>query len=103
MTSPATLSARELAAAIARRDLTVESVVREYLGRIEAREAQVRAWQFFDPELALAQARKLDAQGPQGPLAGVPVGVKDLMDTADMPTTYGSPIYAGHRPAIDAA
>jgi Asp-tRNA(Asn)/Glu-tRNA(Gln) amidotransferase A subunit family amidase len=103
MKAPATLSVRELVAAIARRDLTVESVVRDYLERIEAREPLVRAWQFLDPELTLAQARRLDAQGPQGPLFGVPLGVKDLMDTADMPTTYGSPIYARHRPAVDAA
>jgi Asp-tRNA(Asn)/Glu-tRNA(Gln) amidotransferase A subunit family amidase len=103
MKAPATLSVRELAAAIARRDLTVESVVRDCLERIEARETLVRAWQFLDPELPLAQARRLDAQGPQGPLFGVPLGVKDLMDTADMPTTYGSPIYARHRPAVDAA
>jgi Asp-tRNA(Asn)/Glu-tRNA(Gln) amidotransferase A subunit family amidase len=103
MKRPATLSARELAAAIARRELTVESVVRDCLERIEAREEHVRAWQFLDPELPLAYARRLDAQGPHGLLFGVPLGVKDLMDTADMPTTYGSPIYAGHRPAVDAA
>jgi amidase len=94
---------RELAAAIARRDVTVEAVVRACIERIEAREAAVQAWQFFDADLALAQARRLDRQPVAGPLHGIPVGVKDLMDTADMPTTYGSPIYSGYRPLTDAA
>lgn len=92
----------ELAAAIARRDITVEAVVRQFIDRIEAREAAVRAWQFFDAGLAIAQARQLDRQPVAGPLYGIPVGVKDLMDTVDMPTTYGSPIYAAHRPVADA-
>jgi len=97
------LSVRQLAAAVARGELTAEAVVRHYVEQTEAREPQVRAWQHFDADQALAQARALDAAGARGPLAGLPVGVKDLMDTADMPTTYGSPIYAGHRPALDAA
>lgn len=99
----ANLSARELAAALARRELSVEAVARAYLERIEAAEPQVRAWQHLDPQQVLASARELDRLALQGPLLGVPVGVKDLMDTADMPTTYGSPIYAGHRPRVDAA
>ncbi|HTN66463.1 MAG TPA: amidase, partial [Burkholderiaceae bacterium] len=98
-----TLSVRELAARIASRTLTAEAVVRACIERIHSREPQIQAWQFFDPELALRAARLRDAQPSTGPLHGVPVGVKDLMDTADMPTTYGSPIYAGYRPQIDAA
>ena len=97
------LSLRELAARIARREVAVEAAVRASIERIEEREATVRAWQYFDPELALAQARRLDHQAAGGALYGLPIGVKDLMDTADMPTTYGSPIYAGHRPRFDAA
>lgn len=93
----------ELAASIARRDVSVETVVRACMARIEAREAAVRAWQFFDADLALVQARQLDRQPVAGPLYGIPIGVKDLMDTADMPTTYGSPIYHEHRPLADAA
>lgn len=96
-------SLQELAAGIARREVSVESVVRHYIDQIDAREAAVRAWQFFDPDLALAQARQLDRQPVGGPLYGIPVGVKDLMDTNDMPTGYGSPIYSGHRPLADAA
>ena len=97
------LALHELAASIARREVSVETVVRLYIDRIEAREAAVRAWQFFNADLALEQARQLDRQPVAGPLYGIPVGVKDLMDTVDMPTTYGSPIYSAHRPLADAA
>jgi Asp-tRNA(Asn)/Glu-tRNA(Gln) amidotransferase A subunit family amidase len=71
--------------------------------RIEARDADVRAWVDWDPEPALAEARRRDAEPAGGPLHGVPVGVKDIIDTADRPTQHGSPIRAGHRPAADAA
>ncbi len=97
------LSVRELATAVASRDITAEAVVRAYVERIQAQEVQVRAWQHFDAEQALQQARELDRAGAAGPLQGVPIGAKDLMDSADMPTTYGSPIYADHRPVVDAA
>jgi Asp-tRNA(Asn)/Glu-tRNA(Gln) amidotransferase A subunit family amidase len=77
------------------------------LAAIEARDAELHAWQAVDPEFARRQARALDAEakrGPhRGPLHGIPVGVKDIFDTADLPTEYGSPIYRGHRPAADAA
>lgn len=98
-----TLSARHIAQAVQRREITVEAVTRSHLERIAELDPELHAWQFLDSELALAQARELDRQGPDGPLAGVPVGVKDLLDTADQPTTYGSPIYARHRPVMDAA
>ena len=100
-----TLSARELAARVSRRELTAEAVTRAYIEQIQACEPSVRAWQFFDAEMALQSARALDhhSHGSTALLRGVPVGVKDLMDTADMPTAYGSPIYAGQRPAVDAA
>jgi len=73
------------------------------LERIAAREEAVLAWAFLDPELARGQARALDAGAVRGPLHGLPVGVKDILDTADMPSEYGTPIYAGHRPPWDAA
>src|SRR3954471_482094 len=79
-----------------------EERVRECLERIEAREAELRAWAWLDPDAALAQARARDAEAPRGPLHGLPVGVKDVIDTADMPTAYGSPIYEGQRPQRDA-
>ena len=97
------LSARAIVAAVARRELTAEAVTRAYVERIAAVDAGVRAWQFFDPALAIEQACALDRVGPIGALHGLPIGVKDLMDTADMPTAYGSPIYEGHRPLADAA
>ena len=100
-----TLSARELAARVSRRELTAEAVTRAYIEQILACEPSVKAWQFFDADIALQSARALDRHGhsSNAPLRGVPVGVKDLMDTADMPTAYCSPIYAGQRPAFDAA
>ena len=76
--------------------------MRECLERIEEREGELRAWAHLDPEQAIAQARARDEEEPRGPLHGLPVGVKDVIDTADMPTSYGSPIYAGRRPARDA-
>ena len=79
-----------------------EDGIRPCLERVEEREAEVRAWEFLDPELALAEARRRDAEQPRSPLHGMAVGVKDIIATADMPTGYGSPIYAGHRPASDA-
>lgn len=100
---PCELTAIEAAQRIARRQLTSEALVRSCLERIGAREAQVQAWSFLDAELALAQARACDRQAPRGPLHGVPVGIKDVLDTADMPSEYGSPIFRGHRPKTDAA
>ena len=100
-----TLSARDLAARVSRRELTAEAVTRAYIEQIQFCELSVKAWQFFDADMALQSARALDrhSHSSNALLRGVPVGVKDLMDTVDMPTAYGSPIYAGHRPKFDAA
>ena len=97
------LTATEIAAAVAAGRTTCEAVARACLERIEAREPQVLAWQYLNPEQVIAQARALDKSGARGPLAGVPFGIKDIIDTCDMPTEMGSPIYAGHRPRGDAA
>lgn len=98
------LSFAEAAAAIERGDITSEQLVRDCLDRIEARDDDVQAWAFIDPELALAQARACDAADERkGPLHGVPFGVKDIIATHDMPTGMGSPIYEGNRPGYDAA
>ena len=96
------LSAVEAADGIRSGAFSSEELVQACLDRIEEREPAIRAWKFLDPELALAQARLCDASESKGPLHGVPVGIKDQFDTADMPTGYGSPIYEGHRPASDA-
>ena len=95
----ATQAAREIAAG----RLTSEALVRACLSRITEREAHVQAWAFLDPERAIAQARACDRGPRRGPLHGVPIGVKDVIDTADMPTAYNSPIYANHQPRADAA
>ena len=97
------LSATEIVSAIAQGRTNCESVARACLERIEARESQVQAWQYLDPGQVIALARALDRGSTQGPLFGVPFGVKDIIDTCDMPTEYGTPIYAGHRPGYDAA
>jgi amidase len=97
------LNVREAARRIAERRLSAEALTAAYLDHIEAREAVVGAWQYLDREAALAVARQRDAESPRGPLHGIPIAVKDLIDTADMPTAYGSPIYRDHRPAADAS
>jgi Asp-tRNA(Asn)/Glu-tRNA(Gln) amidotransferase A subunit family amidase len=96
------LSAARAAGLIAAGELTSEALTAACLRRIEQREPRVRAWAHLDPHAALAQARERDGQPPRGPLHGVPVGVKDIIDTADLPTECGTPIHAGRRPARDA-
>src|SRR5262245_52475252 len=96
-------TALDIARAVHAGRITCEAVARACLERIAEREPKVLAWEYLDPELVIAQARALDRSGARGPLAGVPFGVKDIIDTFDMPTGYGSPIYAGHRPRRDAA
>ena len=93
--------------AVARGETSAEAVMQDTLARIAELEPALRAWKFLDPDGALANARALDARlatgADIGPLGGVPLAVKDIFDTADMPTGYGSAVYEGHRPAADAA
>jgi Asp-tRNA(Asn)/Glu-tRNA(Gln) amidotransferase A subunit family amidase len=96
------LTAAEAARWMREGRLTSEELVEACLDRIEAREAEVGAWEFLDRRRALDQARRRDREARLGALHGVPVGVKDIIDTADMPTTYGSPIYRGHLPEREA-
>jgi Asp-tRNA(Asn)/Glu-tRNA(Gln) amidotransferase A subunit family amidase len=95
----------ELAQRIAEGAAAVEEAARACLERIEAVDPPVKAWTYLDEESVLAGARVLDVVPieQRGPLHGIPIGVKDIIDTHDMPTAYGSPIYAGHRPPADAA
>ena len=97
------LPATQVAAQLASRRISAEQYVRACLARIAEREHEIGAWAYLDPEQALEQARALDASPIRGLLHGMPVGIKDIIDTADMPTEYGSPIYANNRPAWDAA
>jgi Asp-tRNA(Asn)/Glu-tRNA(Gln) amidotransferase A subunit family amidase len=96
---PSRLTATEAAQRIRQGSLRPEALMEACLDRIAAREPLVRAFTWFDP----AQARAAAAAAGPGSLQGLPVGVKDLFDTADMPAAYGSPIWAGFRPRADAA
>ena len=95
----------ELARSLDDGSTTVELVARAFLHRIDADDPTVRAWVHVDPEAVLARARELDRVGlsRRGRLHGIPIGIKDIFDTHDMPTAYGSPIHAEHRPTVDAA
>ena len=98
-----TLSASVLVRRLQLRDISAEALLHDCLERIDARESVVQAWAFLNRTAALERARALDRGAVTGMLHGLPVGVKDIMDTVDMPTAYGSPIYAGHQSVWDAA
>lgn len=95
------LAAWEAAAAIERGETTPTAVVQACLDRIAERNEQIQAFVACDPQRALAGAKAAEAMAA-GPLRGVPFAAKDIFDTADYPTEYGSPIYRGHRPVTDA-
>jgi len=103
---PTLLSAVEAAEAIRDGRITSEALVSACLDRIAALEERIGAWAHLDPGHALDQARAADLarrEGkPLGPLHGVPVGVKDIFDTNDMPTEDGTVLHAGRRPTEDA-
>ena len=100
------LSASDAARLIRDGVISSAQLVDACLARIEAVDPEVQAWAFLDPDLARAQATAADeyrlSGRPLGPLHGVPVGVKDIIDTADMPTENGSVLHAGRTPARDA-
>ena len=105
--NPAQLSAFRAAEAIREGELTSEELVEACLARIDEQEEQIGAWEHLDKEFALTQAREADrARGEGkalGPFHGVPVGIKDVIDTAGLPTENGSPLHKGRRPTEDAA
>ena len=96
---PADLTATAARARIAAGQLTPAALMEACLARIAEREPAVQAMAFLDPALARQQA----ATAHPGPLHGLPLGVKDVLDTAGMPAEYNSPIWRGHRPHADAA
>lgn len=100
------LSATEAARLIRDGVISSEQLVEACLARIREVDSEIQAWAFLDPDYALEQARAADAlrlEGkPIGSLHGVPVGIKDIFDTADMPTENGSVIFAGRTPSRDA-
>ncbi len=97
------LGVAEIAAAVAAGEATCEAVVQACLKRIAARDDTIKAFVNFNREYALVQARALDRGPRRGPLHGVPIGLKDTIDTYDIATEMGSPIFHGHRPRVDAA
>jgi Asp-tRNA(Asn)/Glu-tRNA(Gln) amidotransferase A subunit family amidase len=104
MTEPAQLTASAAAHLIAARKLSCEELVRSCLARIARRDPVVRAWLWLDPDHVVRRARELDKLTVRrGVLHGLPWGVKDIIDTADYPTTQNSPIYDGMRVGRDAA
>lgn len=107
MTELSSLTATEAATKIASGEISSEDLVKACLEKIDAHEETIGAWIYLDKEHALGQAKRLDehrASGRElGPLHGVPVAIKDIIDTADMPTQCGTPIHANRQPSDDAA
>ncbi|MDO9708323.1 amidase [Paracraurococcus lichenis] len=107
MTELADLPATDAARRLREGSLSAAALTEALLDRIAAREPTLRTFAWFDPALARRQAAALDAARAAGratgPLHGLALGVKDVLDTADQPSQYGSPIWAGHRPRADAA
>ncbi|HWB44634.1 MAG TPA: amidase [Hyphomicrobiaceae bacterium] len=106
MPHPCDLTATAAAAAIAAGDITSEELVQACLQRIDELEPRLQAWAYIDRENALAQARRADADRKSGMgigrLHGVPIGIKDIIDTADMPTENGCKAFKGRQPEKDA-
>jgi Asp-tRNA(Asn)/Glu-tRNA(Gln) amidotransferase A subunit family amidase len=100
------LSAVDAARGIREGLFTAEQLVQQCLDHIQAVDGDVQAWAFLDPEHAMKQAREADLRRregrPTGPLHGVPVGIKDIIDTGDMPTEDGTVLHAGRVPLADA-
>ena len=102
-----TLDAHEAAKRIAAGRFSAVDLVSACLEHIAATDRELRAWQHIDRDYALTQARRMDdlrqRGAPLGPLHGIPVGVKDIVDTKALPTEYGTTFKAGHQPTADAA
>ena len=89
-------SVTEMVKSIKKGEITSEELVKNYIKEIKKKEKDVEAWEFFDEELAIEQAKKIDLlhqSGNHGDLHGIPVGIKDIFDTADMPTADGTEIH----------
>lgn len=101
------LSALELRDRLSRGALRAVDLAKAYLEQIAAREPEVQAWAWLDADHVLAEAARLDARRASGkaigPLHGLPVGIKDIIDTAGIPTENGTVLDAGRVPVRDAA
>jgi Asp-tRNA(Asn)/Glu-tRNA(Gln) amidotransferase A subunit family amidase len=102
MAEPYELTACDALDLIRAKDLSAGELLVSCLARIKTLEPKIGAWAYLDTEAALSTAHIIDP-GMRGTMLGIPIGVKDVIDTADMPTEYGSPIFKKHRPATDAA
>src|SRR6476661_9328293 len=98
-----TLSVRDLVAGARENRWTAVDATRACLERVDALEPAIRAWEFLDPDYALARAKEVDSEGARGSLYAVLIAIKDIIDVAGMPTRYGSAIYASARPALQSA
>ena len=96
------LSASQAVKALSRREIKASDLLLSCLDRIGQKESILKAWVSLGKENALSRAKTLDKGPIKGILHGLPIGVKDLFDTYDLPTAYGSPIYAKHYPSTDA-
>src|SRR5712664_425093 len=101
------LSATDAARLVREGAISSEQLVAACLARVRETDPRIEAWAFLDPDHALGQARAADefrlSGAPIGPLHGVPIGIKDIIDTADVPTENGSVLHAGRTPSRDAA
>jgi Asp-tRNA(Asn)/Glu-tRNA(Gln) amidotransferase A subunit family amidase len=107
MSEPPIIDATALLGSLRRGELTAQTLAQTCLDRIAARDGEVRAWTTLRPEAVLEQAREADrrrARGlPLGALHGLPIGIKDVIATADLPTQHNSPLHPGEQPGVDAA
>ncbi len=97
------LDAADAVARLRRGELTAEALTAACLARIASDDPALGAFEHLDPAAALEAARRIDRLDPKPPLAGLPVAVKDIFDTSDLPTERGSVAFRGRRPASDAA
>ncbi|KAF2451995.1 amidase signature enzyme [Karstenula rhodostoma CBS 690.94] len=100
-----TLTASEISRLIKKNEVTVEDYARSLLARIEKRDDIVHAWTYLNPDLVIKQAQRLDGipHAERGPLHGVAFGIKDILNSEDMPTEFGSPLYKGNEPSMDSS
>jgi Asp-tRNA(Asn)/Glu-tRNA(Gln) amidotransferase A subunit family amidase len=96
------LTATEAVKMISQKKIQAIDLVVDCLERISSLDKSIEAWTSLDPDAAIAAAKRADEKPSTQPLRGIPIGLKDNIETKDFPTTYGSAIYRGHRPAQDA-
>lgn len=103
MREATSLSASAASVLMASGELTSETLISACLERISVREPEIQAWAWLDADVALNEARERDRERPRSPLHGIPIGIKDIVDTAQIPTARGSAVYADRIPPRDAA